>query len=45
MWCHNALQQRYGPVWVVLTDLTKVCGLAWLGWHHGLVTYVAAQTS
>jgi hypothetical protein len=45
MWCHNALQQSYGPVRVVLTDLTKVCGLAWLGWHHGLVAYVAAQTS
>jgi len=28
MWCHNALRQSYGPVWVVLTDLTKVCGLA-----------------
>lgn len=28
MWCHNALKQSYEPVWVVLTDLTKVCGLA-----------------
>lgn len=30
MWCHNALQKSYGSVWVVLTDLTKVCGLAWV---------------
>jgi len=25
MWCHNALHNCYGPVWVVLTDLTQVC--------------------
>lgn len=24
MWCHNALQQSYEPVWVVLTDLQEV---------------------
>jgi hypothetical protein len=29
MWCHNALQGSYGPVWVVLTDLSKVRGLVW----------------
>lgn len=28
MWCHNALQSRYDPVWVVLTDLSKVCSFA-----------------
>jgi hypothetical protein len=24
MWCHNATQQSYEPVWVVLTDLDQV---------------------
>lgn len=23
MWCYNALQKIYTPVWVVLTDLSK----------------------
>jgi hypothetical protein len=27
MWCHNAMHQSYEPVWVVLTDLEKVCDL------------------
>lgn len=30
MWCHNARQEHFEPVWVVLTDLSKVCWLmAW----------------
>lgn len=41
MWCHNALQEHFEPVWVVLTDLSKVCVLA-----HGTdpPTIEAAQT-
>jgi hypothetical protein len=31
MWCHNALRQSYGPVWVVLTDLTKVLRVTYHG--------------
>jgi len=31
MWCHNALQQSYGSVWVVLTDLTKVLRVTYHG--------------
>jgi len=28
MWCYNALRGSFDPVWVVLTDLSKVCVLA-----------------
>eukprot|EP00878_Enallax_costatus_P016670 GHUV01017490.1.p1 GENE.GHUV01017490.1~~GHUV01017490.1.p1 ORF type:complete len:264 (+),score=57.36 GHUV01017490.1:588-1379(+) len=31
MWCHNARQEKYDPVWVVLTDLEKVMRITYEG--------------
>jgi peptidyl-tRNA hydrolase len=47
MWCHNARHRSYQDVWVVLTDLNKVCGFALVAPCHGatnsVVACVAAQ--
>ncbi|KIY92951.1 tetrahydrofolate dehydrogenase/cyclohydrolase, putative, partial [Monoraphidium neglectum] len=33
MWCHNATQQSYEPVWVVLTDLDQVLRVTYDGYN------------